>query len=186
VYDFIDKELGKAVPCGAYDIAKNEGWVSVGISKDTTAFAVTSIRNWWREMGKEKYSAVDKILVTADGSGNNSSRSRLWKTELQTLASEIGKEIHVCHFPQGISKWTKIEHRIFSHITKKWRVKPLESLDVIVNLIANITSQKGLIIKAKAEKNEYEKGIKIDDETLQNISLTNKEFRGDWNYRINQ
>lgn len=184
VYDFIDKELGKAVPYGVYDIANNEGWVSVGVSKDTAAFAVNSIRNWWKEMGKEKYPLADKLLVTADGGGSNSSRSRLWKTELQTLASEIGMEIHVCHFPPGTSKWNKIEHRMFSHITKNWRAKPLESLEVIVNLIANTTTQKGLIIKAKADKNEYEKGIKIDDETLQNINLTNKEFRGDWNYRI--
>ena len=122
--------------------------------------------------------------MTADGGGSNSSRSRLWKKELQTLASETGMEIHVCHFPPGTSKWNKIEHRMFSHITKNWRAKPLESLEVIVNLIANTTTQKGLIIKAKADKNEYEKGIKIDDETLQNINLTNKEFRGDWNYKI--
>ena len=185
VYDFIDKELGKAVPYGVYDIAKNEGWVSVGISKDTAAFAVNSIRNWWQEMGKEKYPLADKLLVTADGGGSNSSRSRLWKKELQTLASEIRMEIHVCHFPPGTSKWNKIEHRMFSHITKNWRAKPLESIEVIVNLIANTTTQKGLTIKARADKNEYEKGIKIDDETLQNINLTNKEFRGDWNYKIN-
>jgi hypothetical protein len=135
-------------------------------------------------MGKEKYTLADKLLVTADGGGSNSSRSRLWKTELQILASETGMEIHVCHFSPGTSKWNKIEHRMFSHITKNWRAKPLESLEVIVNLIANTTTQKGLIIKAKADKNEYEKGIKIDDETLQNINLTNKEFRGDWNYKI--
>jgi len=135
-------------------------------------------------MGKEEYPLADKLLVTADGGGSNSSRSRLWKKELQTLASETGMEIHVCHFPPGTSKWNKIEHRMFSHITKNWRAKPLESLEVIVNLIANTTTQKGLIIKAKADKNEYEKGIKIDDETLQNINLTNKEFRGDWNYKI--
>ena len=184
VYDFIDKELGKAVPYGVYDIANNEGWVSVGISKDTAAFAVNSIRNWWKEMGKEKYPLADKLLVTADGGGSNSSRSRLWKTELQILASEMGMEIHVCHFPPGTSKWNKIEHRMFSHITKNWRAKPLESLEVIVNLIANTTTQKGLTIKAKADKKEYEKGIKIDDEALQNINLTNKEFRGDWNYKI--
>ena len=184
VYDFIDKELGKAVPYGVYDIAKNEGWVSVGISKDTAAFAVNSIRNWWQEMGKEKYPLADKLLVTADGGGSNSSRSRLWKKELQTLASEIGLEIHVCHFPPGTSKWNKIEHRMFSHITRNWRAKPLESLEVIVNLIANTTTQKGLTIKAKADKNEYEKGIKTDDETLHNINLTTKEFRGDWNYKI--
>lgn len=185
VYDFIDKELGKAVPYGVYDIAKNEGWVSVGISKDTAEFAVNSIRTWWQQMGKEQYPLANKLLVTADGGGSNSSRSRLWKKELQTLSTELGLEIHVCHFPPGTSKWNKIEHRMFSYITKNWRAKPLESLEVIVNLIANTTTQKGLTIKAKADENQYEKGLKVDDETLENIHLTKKEFRGDWNYKIN-
>lgn len=184
VYDFIDKELGKAVPYGIYDIAKNEGWVSVGISKDTAEFAVNSIRTWWQQMGKEQYPIANKILVTADGGGSNSSRSRLWKKELQTLATEIGLEIHVCHFPPGTSKWNKIEHRMFSHITKNWRAKPLESLAIIVDLIASTTTKKGLTIKAKADETEYEKGIKVDDETLNKIKITNKEFRGDWNYQI--
>ena len=185
VYDFIDKELGKAVPYGIYDIAKNEGWVSVGISKDTAEFAVNSIRTWWQQMGKEQYPLADKLLVTADGGGSNSSRSRLWKKELQTLSTELGLEVHVCHFPPGTSKWNKIEHRMFSYITKNWRAKPLESLEVIVNLIANTTTLKGLTIKAKADKNQYEKGLKVDDEELKKINLTNKEFRGDWNYKIN-
>ena len=184
VYDFIDKELGKAVPYGVYDIAKNEGWVSVGISKDTAEFAVNSIRTWWQQMGKEQYPLADKLLVTADGGGSNSSRSRLWKKELQTLSTELGLEVHVCHFPPGTSKWNKIEHRMFSYITKNWRAKPLESLEVIVNLIANTTTLKGLTIKAKADKNQYEKGLKVDDEELKKINLTNKEFRGDWNYKI--
>ena len=184
VYDFIDKELGKAVPYGVYDIAKNEGWVSVGISKDTAEFAVNSIRTWWQQMGKEQYPLTNKLLVTADGGGSNSSRSRLWKKELQTLSTELGLEVHVCHFPPGTSKWNKIEHRMFSYITKNWRAKPLESLEVIVNLIANTTTQKGLTIKAKADKNQYEKGLKVDDEALKKINLTNKEFRGDWNYKI--
>ena len=184
VYDFIDKELGKAVPYGVYDIAKNNGWVSVGISKDTASFAVNSIRNWWIEMGKEKYSFAKKILITADGGGSNSSRSRLWKKELQTLASELKIEIHVCHFPPGTSKWNKIEHRMFSHITKNWRARPLESLEVIVNLIANTTTQKGLVIKAKADMNQYEKGIKITDKELEEINLMSNDFKGNWNYRI--
>ena len=184
VYDFIDKELGKAVPYGVYDIAKNEGWVSVGISKDTAEFAVNSIRAWWQQMGKEQYPLASKLLVTADGGGSNSSRSRLWKKELQTLSTELGLEVHVCHFPPGTSKWNKIEHRMFSYITKNWRAKPLESLEVIVNLIANTTTKKGLTIKAKADKNQYEKGIKVDDEALKKINLTNKDFRGDWNYKI--
>ena len=184
VYDFIDKDLGKAVPYGVYDMAKNEGWVSVGISKDTAEFAVNSIRTWWQQMGKERYPLANKLLVTADGGGSNSSRSRLWKKELQILSTELGVEIHVCHFPPGTSKWNKIEHRMFSYITKNWRAKPLESLEVIVNLIANTTTQKGLTIKAKADKNQYEKGLKVDDEELKKINLTNKEFRGDWNYKI--
>ncbi len=184
VYDFIDKQLGKAIPYGVYDIAKNEGWVSVGISKDTAQFAVNSVRTWWQQMGKEQYPLADKLLITADGGGSNSSRSRLWKKELQTLATEIGLEIHVCHFPPGTSKWNKIEHRMFSYITKNWRAKPLESLEVIVNLIANTTTLKGLKIKAKADKNQYEKGLKIDDAALEKINLTKKEFRGDWNYQI--
>jgi len=184
VYDFIDKELGKAVPYGVYDIAKNEGWVSVGISKDTAEFAVNSIRTWWQQMGKEQYPLASKLLVTADGGGSNSSRSRLWKKELQTLSTELGLEVHVCHFPPGTSKWNKIEHRMFSYITKNWRAKPLESLEVIVYLIANTTTKKGLTIKAKADKNQYEKGLKVDDEALKKINLTNKEFRGDWNYKI--
>lgn len=184
VYDFIDKELGKAVPYGVYDIAKNEGWVSVGISKDTAEFAVNSIRTWWQQMGKKQYLSAKKLLVTADGGGSNSSRSRLWKKELQTLATETGLEIHVCHFPPGTSKWNKIEHRMFSYITKNWRAKPLESLEVIVNLIANTTTQKGLTVKAKADKKVYEKGIKVDDKDLEKINLTTNNFRGDWNYKI--
>lgn len=185
VYDFIDKELGKAVPYGVYDIARNEGLVSVGISKDTAEFAVNSIRTWWQQMGKEQYFSAKKILVTADGGGSNSSRSRLWKKELQILATETGMEIHVCHFPPGTSKWNKIEHRMFSYITKNWRAKPLESLEVIINLIANTTTQKGLKVKAQADQKQYVKGLKVDDEDLKKIKLTNKDFRGDWNYKIN-
>lgn len=184
VYDFIDKELGKAVPYGVYDIAKNDGWVSVGISKDTAAFAVNSIRSWWQEMGKEKYPFATKILITADGGGSNSSRSRLWKRELQILANELNIEVHVCHFPPGTSKWNKIEHRMFSHITKNWRARPLLSLEIIVNLIANTTTSKGLKINAKADQNQYEKGIKITDEELKEINLTNNDFKGNWNYKI--
>lgn len=185
VYDFIDKELGKAVPYGVYDVAKNDGWVSVGISKDTAEFAVNSIRSWWQEMGKEKYPIATKLLITADGGGSNSSRSKLWKKELQILSNELELEIHVCHFPPGTSKWNKIEHRMFSHITKNWRARPLMSLEIIVNLIAHTTTSKGLKINAKADKKEYEKGIKITDKELKEINLTNKEFKGNWNYQIN-
>lgn len=184
VYDFIDKELGKAVPYGIYDIAKNEGWVSVGISKDTAEFAVNTIKTWWQQMGKEQYGLSKKLLITADGGGSNSSRSRLWKKELQLFASETGLEIKVCHFPPGTSKWNKIEHRLFSFISKNWRGKPLESLEVIVNLIANTTTQTGLKVNASADERQYEKGLKVTDEEIKNIKLNPDEFRGDWNYTI--
>ena len=134
VYDFVDKELGKAVPYGVYDLAKNEGWVNVGISSDTAEFAVNAIRTWWKEMGKEQYVNSKKLLITADGGGSNSSRGRLWKTELQKLSTEIGLEISVCHFPPGTSKWNKIEHRLFSFISKNWRAKPLTSIQVVVSV----------------------------------------------------
>jgi transposase len=155
VYDFIDKELGKAIPYGVYDIAQNQGWVSVGISSDTAEFAVNTIRTWWQQMGKEQYPKARKLLITADGGGSNSSRSRLWKKELQRFATETGIEISICHFPPGTSKWNKIEHRLFSFITKNWRAKPLVSLEVIVNLIANTTTQKGLTVNAKEDKTQY-------------------------------
>lgn len=189
VYDFMDKDLGKAVPYGIYDMTKNQGWVSVGISKDTAEFAVNSIRTWWQQMGKEQYGQAKKLFITADGGGSNSSRSRLWKKELQAFASETGLEIKVCHFPPGTSKWNKpgrraIEHRLFSFISKNWRGKPLESLEVIVNLIANTTTQKGLKVKARADKRQYEKGLKVTDKELKEIKLEPDAFRGDWNYTI--
>lgn len=184
VYDFIDKELGKAIPYGVYDIYKNEGWVNVGISSDTAQFAVNSIRTWWNEMGMEQYKTSTKILITADGGGSNSTRGRLWKTELQKFATEIGMEINVCHFPPGTSKWNKIEHRLFSYISKNWRAKPLTSIEVIVNLISNTTTDKGLKVKAKKDSEIYQKSIKISDEELEKVNLFRNEFRGDWNYKI--
>ncbi|HDL00885.1 MAG TPA: ISAzo13 family transposase, partial [candidate division Zixibacteria bacterium] len=184
VYDFIDNDLGKAVPYGIYDMAKNQGWVSVGISKDTAEFAVNTIRTWWQQMGKEQYGTAKKLLVTADGGGSNSSRSRLWKKELQLFATETGLEIKVCHFPPGTSKWNKIEHRMFSFISKNWRGKPLESLEIIVNLIANTTTEKGLEIKTLADKRKYEKGLKVTEEEIKSIKLELDTFRGDWNYII--
>lgn len=184
VYDFVDKELGKAVPYGVYDLAKNEGWVNVGISSDTAEFAVNAIRTWWQEMGKEHYSNSKKLLITADGGGSNSSRGRLWKTELQKLSTETGIEISVCHFPPGTSKWNKIEHRLFSFISKNWRAKPLTSIEVVVNLIANTTTDKGLKVKAKHDTTLYAKSIKVTDIELGQVNLKRNDFRGDWNYII--
>lgn len=184
VYDFIDKELGKAVPYGVYDIAKNEGWVNVGISSDTAEFAVNSIRTWWHEMGKELYSHAKRLMITADGGGSNSSRSKLWKTELQKFATETGLEISVCHFPPGTSKWNKVEHRLFSFISKNWRAKPLTSIEVVVNLIANTTTNKGLKVKAREDRKEYVKGIKISAEELDKVKIEKNQFRGEWNYTI--
>ncbi len=184
VYDFIDKELGKAIPYGVYDIANNEGWVSVGISHDTASFAVATIRNWWYEMGEEKFSKSRRILITADGGGSNSSRSRLWKTELQVLANEIGKEISVSHFPPGTSKWNKIEHRLFSHITMNWRARPLTNIQLVVDLIASTKTTKGLKVKSKLDSVVYKKGIKVSDEKLDSISIKKSGFHGEWNYTI--
>ena len=184
VYDFVDKDLGKAAPYGVYDIEKNQGFVSVGISSDTAEFAVNSIRSWWNEMGKELYVGVKKIYITADGGGSNSTRGRLWKTQLQKLATEIGLEITVSHFPPGTSKWNKIEHRLFSFISKNWRAKPLISIEVIVNLIAKTTTKNGLKVMAKVDNKIYEKGIKISDEDMQELNITRNQFRGEWNYTI--
>lgn len=184
VYDFIDKDLGKAIPYGVYDIGNNEGWVSVGISHDTASFAVATIRNWWYEMGEEKFNRSKRILITADGGGSNSSRSRLWKTELQVLANEIGIEISVSHFPPGTSKWNKIEHRLFSYITMNWRARPLTNIQLVVDLISSTKTSKGLKVKSKLDSTEYKKGIKISDEDLNKINLLKDEFHGEWNYTI--
>ena len=184
VYDFIDKELGKAVPYGAYDITHNEGWVSVGISSDTAQFAVNTIRTWWYQMGMDRYPNATKLLITADGGGSNSASGRLWKKELQSFATETGLEINVCHYPPGTSKWNKIEHRLFSFITKNWRGKPLVSLETVVNLIASTTTKTGLRVRAMEDKNIYQKGIKISDEEMKKINLKRDDFRGKWNYVI--
>jgi hypothetical protein len=184
VYDFVDKELGKAVPYGVYDTEYNQGWVSIGVNHDTAKFAVSSIRNWWYEMGVELYANSKRLFITADGGGSNSSRSRLWKTELQLLSNELNMEIVVSHFPPGTSKWNKIEHKMFSYISMNWRAKPLVSLEVIVKLIAGTTTSKGLIIKSKLDKSVYEKGIKITDEELSKINIKQNDFHGEWNYSI--
>ena len=183
-HDFPLPELGKAAPYGIYDISANEGYVSVGISADTAQFAVASIRNWWYSMGIERYPNAPKLLITADGGGSNGSRNRLWKKELQNLANETGLEISVCHFPPGTSKWNKIEHRMFSQISKNWRGRPLESLIVIVNLIAATTTKNGLTIQCQLDLNQYPRGIKISDDELASINIVGDDFHPNWNYTI--
>jgi hypothetical protein len=184
VHDFPDKKLGKVAPYGVYDLANNEGWVSVGIHSDTAQFAANSVRRWWREMGTRRFPRATELLITADGGGSNSSRCRLWKVALQGLANEIGLKLKVCHFPPGTSKWNKIEHRLFCFITKNWRGRPLTSYEVIVNLISNTTTEQGLIVKAALDETVYETGIKVSDEELSKVLLTREPFHGEWNYTI--
>jgi len=184
VHDFLDKKLGKAIPYGVYDLASNEGWVSVGITSDTARFAVASIRRWWTEMGSMRFPRARKLMITADGGGSNSSRNRLWKVALQDLADDLGIPLHVCHFPPGTSKWNKIEHRMFCFITKNWRGRPLTSHQTIVELISNTTTDAGLVVRAAIDENEYETGIKISDEELSQVKLKRSEFHGEWNYTI--
>ena len=183
-HDFIDKELGKVIPFGVYDITNNQGWVSIGIDHDTSQFAVSSIRSWWNEMGKAVYPQAEELIITADSGGSNGNRRRLWKTELQKFADETGLTLHILHFPRGTSKWNKIEHQMFSYITKNWRGKPLVSLEVIVSLIANTTTQAGLKINCAVDKNQYPTGIKVTDSELNNVNLHRDSFHGDWNYKI--
>lgn len=184
VHDFMDKEKGKAAPYGVYDLSKNNGWVSVGISSDTAEFAVNSIRHWWQEMGSESYANAQALYITADGGGSNGSRVRLWKAELQRFANEIDKEIHVSHFPPGTSKWNKIEHKMFCFISKNWRGKPLLDTATIVQLIGNTTTTKGLTIKAKLDERIYEKARKVTDAEFQKIAIVPDRFHGEWNYKI--
>ncbi len=183
-HDFPIPGQGKAVPYGVYDMVNNEGYVSVGISKDTAAFAVQSIRTWWKEMGSQRFPNASRLFITADGGGSNGSRCRLWKTELQGLANELGISIEVSHFPPGTSKWNKIEHRMFSQITKNWRGRPLESLEIIVNLIASTTTNSGLRIQCGIDRKVYLSGTKISDEELQALNIVRNSFHGDWNYVI--
>ncbi len=182
--DFPDKQLGKVTPSGVYDLTSNEGWVSVGIDHNTAQFATETIRRWWREMGSAAYPQARKLLVLADAGGSNSSRSRLWKVSLQALADTLGLEISVCHFPPGTSKWNKIDHRMFSHITQNWRGRPLRSRAVVVNLIGNTTTKTGLHIKAELDNNAYALGIKVSDEELAALHLKADTFHGEWNYTI--
>ena len=183
-HDFPDKELGKAIPYGVYDVTSNQGWVSVGTDHDTGEFAMETIRRWWRQMGAKSYPGARELLILADGGGSNGSRTKLWKMALQTLADETGIAISVCHFPPGTSKWNKIEHRMFCHITENWRGKPLVSHEVIVNLLGNTTTQKGLKIRAELDRQTYPTGIKIAKADLAELMIEKSEFHGEWNYRI--
>ncbi len=184
VHDFPDKKLGKAIPYGVYDLACNEGWVSVGIDHDTAEFACASLLRWWNEMGSARFPRATELMITADGGGSNSSRNRLWKKSLQGLADELGMTLKVCHFPPGTSKWNKIEHRLFCFITKNWRGRPLTTYEVIVNLIASTTTKKGLVVRAALDLRQYETGIAVSDEELEHLRLTRAKFHGEWNYSI--
>jgi hypothetical protein len=183
-HDFPDPVLGKAIPYGVYDLGADEGWVSVGIDHDTAEFAVETIRRWWREMGRPRYPDARHLLITADGGGANSVRGKLWKTALQGLADELGLRIWVCHFPPGTSKWNKIEHRMFSRITQNWRGRPLQSIEVIVNLIANTRLSNGLPLRAAHDPGQYPQGKQVPQEELDTVRLLRQEFHGEWNYVI--
>ena len=183
-HDFPDPKMPKAAPYGVYDIARNEGWVSVGISSDTAQFAVSTIKRWWQKMGRKRYPYAKKIYITADCGGSNSRRSRLWKMELQKLADQLKIDIHVSHFPPGTSKWNKIEHKMFSFISINWRGRPLTTYNVVVNLISNTRTESGLQIRAEMDTRKYEKGIKISNEDFKKINLKKCKFHGEWNYII--
>jgi hypothetical protein len=184
VHDFIIPEMGRANPYGIYDLAHNQGWVTVGTDHDTAAFAVSTIRRWWMAMGQPLYPHAQRLLITADGGGSNGSRNRLWKRELQSLADETGLIIEVCHLPPGTSKWNKIEHRLFSFISQNWRGKPLISHEVIVQLIAATKNRKGLQVHAEIDTGLYPPGTKVSDEEMNNIRLKPADFHGEWNYTI--
>jgi len=184
VYDFIDPQLGKVAPYGVYDLTQNTGWVNVGIDHDTAEFAVESIRRWWLEMGKDVYPKAGQLLITADCGGSNGYRVRLWRRELQKFADEQQLCIQVCHFPPGTSKWNKIEHRMFCHITANWRGRPLVSREVVVNLIGSTTTTQGLHIKAVLDENLYAAGTKVSDQELATLNIERDEFHGEWNYRV--
>jgi hypothetical protein len=183
-YDFLSEADGIAVPYGVYDMKENIGWVNVGITKDTAEFAVQTIRNWWYKMGIYYHNKADSLLITADGGGSNSSRGKLWKYELQKFASETGLTVDVVHFPPGTSKWNKIEHRLFSYISKNWRGKPLVSYQITVSLIAATKTTTGLKVVCEIDDNEYETGIEISEEQFSTINIYPNEFHGEWNYSI--
>lgn len=184
VHDFLDPRQGKAIPYGVYDMRNDQGWVSVGIDHDTAEFAVNSIRRWWRRMGVRRFPQARELLITADGGGSNSHRSRLWKVSLQKLADELGIRLQVCHFPPGTSKWNKIEHRMFSFITQNWRGRPLVNHHTIVSLIASTTTRTGFRIEAALDTRQYETAIKVTDQDLQRLRLRPARFHGEWNYTL--
>jgi hypothetical protein len=184
VHDFIDKRLGKAIPYGVYDLAADTGWVSVGVDHDTAEFAVETLRRWWQRMGSRVYPRARKLLITADGGGSNGTRCRLWKVELQRLADEIGLDISVCHFPPGTSKWNKIEHRMFCHITENWRGRPLVSREVVVNLIGSTKTGTGLEIRAELDGGSYPVGREVTEQQIGSLSIKRERFHGEWNYTI--
>ena len=184
VHDFLDPGLGRAIPYGVYDLTENQGWVSVGIDHDTARFAAEAIRRWWRKMGSKRYRDAKELLITADGGGSNGSRCRLWKVALHDLAVKLGMAVHVCHFPPGTSKWNKIEHRMFCHITQNWRSLPLVIHDVIVHLIANTTTKAGLKIRAQLDLGEYPAGVKVSDAELAEVNIKRAKFHGEWNYTL--
>jgi Rhodopirellula transposase DDE domain len=184
IHDFVDEQLGKVIPYGVFDLSLNEGWVSVGVDHDTAQFAVQAIGRWWHKMGTKRYPRARALLITADGGGSNGSRCRLWKVALQDLATRLGFPVHVRHFPPATSKWNKIEHRMFSHITENWRGRPLVSHEVIINLIANTKTRTGLRIRAELDSGKYPTGIKITDAQFNALNLKQAEFHGDWNYAI--
>jgi hypothetical protein len=184
VHDFKIDELGRVSPYGVYDLAHNEGWVSVGCDHDTAMFAVETVRRWWKQMGASRYPQARRLLITADGGGSNGARVRLWKVELQRLAHELGFPISVCHFPPGTSKWNKIEHRMFAWITMNWRGRPLVSHEVIVNLIQATTTAKGLRVECAIDDRPYPAGIKVPDEQVAALSIERDEFHGEWNYTL--
>jgi transposase len=183
-HDFPDPRKGKAVPYGVYDLQHNEAWVSVGVSSDTAEFAVGAIRCWWRRLGRRRHPQAKRLLITADSGGSNGSRNRLWKVALQEFSNRTGLEVEVCHFPPGTSKWNKIEHRLFCHVTRNWQGRPLETYEIVVNLIGSTTTESGLKVRAELDPRTYEKGRKVSDAELAQVNLTPSRFHADWNYVI--
>jgi len=183
-HDFPDAKLGKAIPYGIYDLDRNEAWVSVGIDHDTAEFAVASIAEWWKRMGRKRYGTAKRLLITGDSGGSNGHRNRLWKAELQRFANRTGLIVEVCHFPPGTSKWNKIEHRLFCHITRNWQGVPLETHEIVVSLIGSTRTVEGLEVHAWLDEREYPKGRKVTDAEFEELHIRRNTFQGDWNYEI--